>query len=283
MELIKNAWMGRMDFTLGGKLAALFLAALIYLWLSGKWKVHKTLYFYAASITLCCILPLTAAVLMLYQTRYYGYVWLWSLAPMTAVTAWAAVEVMDWLKEDFHTSKWKKQVPAAILLFTILMLSSGSVENIFYPDQERWERQQAWEVLKSVKKVQDGELCLWAPREILAHAREFDGSVQLIYGRNMWDITLIGYTYDIYPDELRDLYLWMENTDADGVAAMKDGERGNIVLNGADCVAAALEAGVNCILLPDSIAPQIVQEIVVTVDAELSQAGEYYLLRFLDT
>ena len=199
---------------------------------------------------------------------------------MTAVTAWAAVEVMDWLKEDFHTSKWKKQFPAAILLFAILMLSSGSAENVFYPAQERRERHQAWEVLKSVKELWDGELCIWAPREILAHAREFDGSVQLIYGRNMWDITLSGYTYDTYPDELRELYLWMENVDANGVAAVKDGDRGNIVLNCAECVTAALEAGANCILLPDSIEPQIVQEIAGTVDVELSQAGKYYLLCF---
>ena len=83
------------------------------------------------------------------------------------------------------------------------------MENVFHPAQERQERQQAWEVLKSVKKLHDGELCLWAPREILAHAREFDGSVQLIYGRNMWDITLNGYTYDTYTDGLRDIYVWM--------------------------------------------------------------------------
>ena len=277
-EFLRNAWTGRMDFTSDGKLAALFFAALIYLWLSGKWKAQKTLFFYTTSITLCCIFPLTAAVLMLYQTRSYDYVWLWSLVPMTAVTAWAAVEVIDWLREDSRTSKWKKRFPVAILLFTILVLGSGSVDNIFYPAQERCERQQAWEALKSVKKLQDGELCLWAPREILAHVREFDGSVQLIYGRNMWDISLNGYTYDIYPDELIHLYLWMENMDANGMAVVKDGERGNIVLNGADSVTAALEAGANCILLPDSIEPQIVQEIAKTVDAELSQTGKFYLL-----
>lgn len=278
MEFLRNAWTGRMDFTSGGKFVALFLAALLCLWLSGKWKSHKRLYFYAASITVCCTLPLTAAVLMLYQTRYYDYVWLWSLVPITAVTAWAAVEVMDWLGKNLHASKWKKQFPVAILLLAILMLSSGSVENIFSPAQERWERQRAWEVLESLKKLQDGELCLWAPQEILAHTREFDGSVQLIYGRNMWDTSLNSYTYDIYPDELRDLYLWMENVDANGVAEVKDDERGDIVLNGDDCVTTALEAGVNCILLPESIDPQIVQGIAGTVDAELSQTGEYYLL-----
>lgn len=278
MEFLRNAWLGWLDFTSGGKLAALFLTALIYLWLSGKWKAHKTLFFYAVSITLCCILPLTAAVLMLYQTRFYDYVWLWSLVPVTAVTAWAAVEVIDRLMSNIHISKWKIRFPVAVMLFAILALSSGTVKNIFDPEKERQERQQAWEVLGVLEKPTDGEMCLWAPQEILAYAREFDGSVRLLYGRNMWDYSLGAYTYDIYPDEVRDLYLWMENADPEGVAVAKDDEGGNIVLNGNDCVAAAMEEGVNCILLPGSIEPQIVQEIAKTVDAELSQAGKFYLL-----
>ena len=77
---------------------------------------------------------------------------------------------------------------------------------------------------------------------------------------------------------MRELYLWMENTAPGGVAEVKDEELGKIILNGTDCVSAALEEGVNCILLPDSIEPQTAQEIAATVDAELSQAGGYYLL-----
>lgn len=277
-ELIRNAWMGWLDFISDGKLAAPFLAALIYLWLSGKWKTQKTLFFYTASITVCCILPLTAAVLMLYQSRFYDYVWLWSLVPVTAVIAWAAVEVIDRLRENIHTSKWKRWLPAAVLLFIILALSSGTVTNVFDPAKERQERQQAWEVLRSLKKLRDGEICLWAPQEILAYAREFDGSIRLLYGRNMWDYSLGAYTYDIYPDEVRELYLWMENADPDGVVETKDYEQRNIVLNGVDCVTAALEAGADCILLPDCIEPMIVQEIAKTVDAELSQVGKFYLL-----
>ena len=277
-ELMRNAWTDRMDFTSGGKLMALFLAALVYLWLSGKWKVQKTLFFYTISITLCCTLPLTAAVLMLYQTRYYAYVWLWSLVPMTAVTAWGTVEVIDRLRADNHTSKWKGWLPVAVLLFLILALSGGTVKNVFDPVKERQERQQAWEVLRELNKLRDGQICLWAPKEILAYTREFDGSIQLIYGRNMWDISLNSYTYDIYPDEVRELYLWMENTDANGIAEVKDEERGNVVLDGACCVASALEAEVNCILLPDCIERQIAQEIARAVDAEFSQVGKYYLL-----
>ena len=277
-EFLRNAWTGWLDFTSGGKLAALFLTALIYLWLSGKWKAHKTLFFYVVSITLCCILPPAAAVLMLYQTRFYDYVWLWSLVPVTAVIAWTTVEVIDRLGADIHIFKRKNRFPVTILLFIILALSSGTVKNVFDPAKERQERQQAWEVLRSLETLWDEEICLWAPQDILAYVRQFDGSVQLLYGRNMWDYSLGAYTYDIYPDEVRELYLWMENADPDGVAKVKDEEQGNIVLNGTDCVTAALEAGANCILLPDSIKPQIAQEIAKTVDAELSQVGKFYLL-----
>lgn len=278
MELLRNARLGWYDFTSDGKLAVLFLTALIYLWLSRKWKGQKTLFFYAVSITLCCILPPAAAVLMLYQTRFYDYVWLWSLVPVTAVTAWAAVEVTDRLGADLHTSKWKRSIPAAVLLFVVLAFSGGTVENVFDPAKIRQERQQTREVLRSLEKLWDGEICLWAPQEILAYAREFDGSVRLLYGRDMWDYSLGAYTYDTYPDEVRELYLWMENAAPGGVAEVKDEELGRIVLSGTDCVTAALEEGVNCILLPDSIEPQIVQEIAGTVDAELSLAGNYYLL-----
>ena len=277
-ELLKNAWLGWYDYTSGGKLAVLFLTALIYLWLTGKWKAHKALFFYAVSVTLCCVLPPVAAVLMLYQTRFYDYIWLWSLVPLTAVTAWAAVEVTSRPEADIHASKWKRRVPVAALLLIVLTLSSGTVENVFDPAKTRQERQVSWEVLRSFEKLRDGEICLWAPQEILAYVREFDGSVSLLYGRDMWDHSLGAYTYDIYPDELRELYLWMDNTAPGGVAEVKDEELGKIVLNGTDCVAAALEEGANCILLPDSIEPQTAQEIAATVDAELSQAGGYYLL-----
>lgn len=277
-EFMRLAWMGWLDFTSSGKLSAMFLVALIYLWLSGKWKEHKSLFFYAVSIALCCILPVTAAVLMLYQTRYYDYVWLWSLVPMTTVTAWAAVEVIIRLGEGKHITNWKKWLPATVLLFAVLILSSGSAENFFEPSKERQERQRAWEVLGSMEKLREEELCLWAPREILAHVREFDSSVRLIYGRDMWDFALGGYTYDVYPDGFRELYLWMENVGQNGMAEVEDAEQGNIVLSGVDCVTAALEEGVNCILLPECIESGTVQELAETVGVELSQVGEYYLL-----
>lgn len=292
-ELLRNAWMGWLDFTSDGKLAALFLAALIYLWLSGKWREHKRLFWYTVMTALCCILPVTAVALMLYQTRFYDYVWLWSMVPVTVAIAWAAVEMIDWLKGDlqrvYHgrpvqtsqrgeTGIWEKMFPVAALLLAALVLSGGSAENTFNSAKERQERKQAWEVLAEVEERQGGNLYLWAPQEILAYVREFDSSVQLLYGRDMWDASLGAYSYDIYPGELRELYLWMENVDESGLAQVKDEERGKIILDAPDCVAAALEAGVNCILLPQFLEYQVAEELAQVSGVEFSRAGEYYLL-----
>ena len=59
--------------------------------------------------------------------------------------------------------------------------------------------------------------CLWAPREILEYARMWDGagedaSFTLLYGRNLWDKALNAYTFDVYPEEMEELYLWMEES-----------------------------------------------------------------------
>lgn len=278
-ELMKNAWLGWLDFTTGGKLAALFFAALVYLWLTGKWKEHRTFFFYTLFTALCCVLPVTAAVLMLYQTRFYNYVWLWSMVPMTAVTAWAAVEVISRLWEELCAARWTRWLTAVALLLIVPALCSGSVRNVFDPAKEQRERRQAQEVLTEMMKPGEREMCLWGPQEILAYVREFDGSIRLLYGRNMWDGYLGAYTYDNYPDELRELYLWMENMDGGGLAEVRDEDLGKLVLKGPDCVAAALGAGADHILLPGRLEPDAAEELAETVGMELTQVGEYYLLK----
>lgn len=215
-ELIGNAWTGWLDFTSGTKLAALFLAALLYLWLRGRWKEQKTLYLYSAWMAFFCMLPLTAALLMLYQTRFYSYVWLWSLVPVTAVTAWAVTELCVGYLQELKPADRKKRLPAALLLLAVPILCGGIGKTDFEPAKEREERARAREILTEVRDSQGGELCLWAPREILQYAREFDGSIRLIYGRNMWDAALGAYTYDVYSDELRELYFgWKIRTARD--------------------------------------------------------------------
>ena len=75
MTLLKSATNGWLDYTQHGKYAALLLAAILYLgyclWKSkaarngGK---QPLFYLYAVLITLACICPVTAVILMKYQT-----------------------------------------------------------------------------------------------------------------------------------------------------------------------------------------------------------------------
>ena len=101
----------------------------------------------------------------------------------------------------------------------------------------------------------------------------------------MWDKALNAYTYDVYPEELKELYTWMEEaaqtdaTEADtkqeeaaqtdtadaGAAAKK--LRGN--------VEKAFSLGADCVLLPKSVAG------IDPVSADwvrVVELDEYYLL-----
>ena len=63
------------------------------------------------------MIPVTAVGLMLYQTKFYDYEWVWSIVPLTAMTGFAVtVFVTDILKE-FIGGDRKKQI--AVVLFMV--------------------------------------------------------------------------------------------------------------------------------------------------------------------
>lgn len=278
-ELMRNAWrLGWLRFTDSGKLAAALFAALLFLWLSGKWKRQKSLYIYTALMSLLCILPVTAMALMLYQTRFYDYEWIWSLVPMTVVSAWGITELLGELWKDFSLSQWKRALPVTALLLAGLALCSGLGGNGFDRKAKQYERQHATDVLAQVLEIQGGDVCLWAPREILEYVRETTGSVQLLYGRNMWEESLNAYAYDTYSRELTELYLWMENVEPSGTAQVEDEQQGELWIEGESCMTAATEAGVNCILLPGSLEEGTAEKLAEVLGGSAVRLDAYYLL-----
>ena len=89
-RMVQDAWAGWINFTDSGKMAALAIVALLYLWLAFRCKgPQKRLMIYGAITVTLCICPATAAVLMYYQTRFYNYQWIWSMVPLTALIAFA--------------------------------------------------------------------------------------------------------------------------------------------------------------------------------------------------
>lgn len=277
-ELLKNAWMGWLRFTDGGKLAAVLLAALLFLWLGGRWKNRKELFSFTALMTVLCIVPVTAAVLMLYQTGFYDYEWIWSLVPMTVTAAWGITEFLDEQWKGLSLSKWRHGLPVTALLLGILVLCSGLGENSADRKEQLIRRQQAGEVVTRILESHNGDICLWAPREILESARQQSGFLKLLYGRNMWEESLNAYTYDVYSREIQELYLWMENVDPTGTALAEDTQWGDLLLDGESCMAMAVRSGVNCVLLPGSLEPEVTEALTEIFGGRAVRLDAYYLL-----
>lgn len=277
-ELMHSAWLGWIRFIQDGKLVALFLAALLFLQTRPKKAVKGSFLLYAVLMALCCMVPVTAALLMLYQTRFYDYEWIWSLVPLTAVTAYGFAEFLAEYWKDFKGKLWKKGLPAALLLLGVLLLCGGLGKTAWNRREEAQERQRAQALIRELRnQVGDGPICLWAPEAVMEYARELDGGICLVYGRNMWELSLNAYTYDTYEPSVTELYHWMEQSDRelpsgdgyeDGCAAVRR------------CAETARSMGVNCILLPENAAQGKVEELEAALGVRSTKLEGGYLLIF---
>lgn len=212
-EYLGHAWQGWLGYTDHGKLAALLLAALLFLWLGRKslQGQRRELLVYSTVMTVCCICPVTAAGLMLYQTRFYDYQWVWSLVPGTIVIAWGMTLFLSRQWQEFRLTEWKKGLPVTCLLLAITLLCGSMGGEVAGTDPEKQDRQQAAEVLAQVTgQFPEGEICLWAPRKVMEYTRETDPGIRLFYGRNLWDQSLNAYAYDVYQKDMEAIYVWME-------------------------------------------------------------------------
>ena len=275
-ELIHDAWLGWLRFIQDGKVAALFLTALLFLQMRPKKAVKESFVLYAAVMAVCCMAPVTAALLMLYQTRFYDYEWIWSLVPLTALTAYGLAEFLTEYWKDFKGNLWKKGLPAALLLLGVLLLSGGLGKTAWNRQDEAQGRNQAQMLLKELREqVGDGQICLWAPETVMEYAREFDGGICLVYGRNMWELSLNAYTYDTYESSVVELYQWMgqsvwELSSGDGYEEDRAAVR--------RCAETAKSMGVNCILLPENAAQGKVAELESALGISSRRMEGCYLL-----
>jgi len=238
MTLLQSALTGWTDYTQHGKFAALLLLAILYLGFvlygsgkeanaSGAEKARKRLYLYGALVTFGCICPVTALILLKYQTAFYSYVWIWAAVPQTALIAWAATDFLcNLLKE-----KSLRNGMAALILLGILFLGGNPVsewtvaQTTQIPALTGMPGQQqgtpAREILEqlSVYNAEKGnsrEYSLWAPKEVMEAARAYSAEIHPVYGRSIWDASLGSYSYDTYETWQEDMYLWMGHLETTG-------------------------------------------------------------------
>ncbi|MCM1027537.1 MAG: hypothetical protein NC432_13985 [Roseburia sp.] len=278
MEFLKNAWDGWYSFSTGGRLTALFLIALLFLWIYYKRILHRPFLAYATAAALCCCLPPTAAVLMMYQTRFYDYEWIWSLVPMTALIGYAAtIFVSDILPETVRGDRRKSAV-VLIGLLAITLLCGGMGFAPWDSAREQTEREAAEKVLPQLKsRMGEKGIFLWAPREILEYAREYDAGIRMLYGRDMWEQALCAYSYGGYGQEAHRLYDWMEGAAENVGFARTEGEDGEIP-SARECAEILKDTDINCILLPGDTEEETIGYFEEILGMRREKLENYYLL-----
>lgn len=271
MQLLQRASLGWTEYTADGKLAAALLAVLLFLWFGRKGKEQAAFLVYATAAAVCCILPVTAILPMLYQTYAYDYVWIWSLVPVTAMTAYGITVFLSEYWKDFDGTQWKRGLPVTLLVLCAVLFCGSLGREVWDRDSAREEREKAYQVMEQISAERgDAGLYLWAPREILEYAREADAECRLLYGRNMWDQALGAYTYDVYDERRQFLYQWMEE-----MGEAQEAEH----LGSLDAVVeSVLDFGVDCILLPGNVLPETVERMERGLGTKARQLGDYLLL-----
>lgn len=285
-ELLRNAWMGWFRITDEGKTMALFLASLLFLWFGFKQEKQRVFLRYSTISALCCMVPVTAAAMMLYQTRFYDYEWIWSIVPVTIITAYAGTKVLAEYWQGFRREAWRKGLPVTAGLLAVVFLCGGLSNEGVDRESERAWREQTENILETVgARTEDSHLCMWAPRKMMEYARCLDSSIILPYGRNMWEEALGAYSYDTYSEEIEKMYLWMKlveetcaegDFDITGVVIEKMEEQ---KLSTIECLDAARQVGVNILILPENMNHVLLNEVTSFVGAQPEQSMGYYFFQ----
>lgn len=266
-ELLGNAWRGWINFNSAGKLSAALLISLVLLWVYSKRVPQKTFLIYTSVVTVVCIMPLTAGAVMLYQTGFYDYEWIWSIVPLTAMIAMALTMFLAEFLHGIAKEDRKTETVVFVLVLTGLLFCSDMGVKTWNGTGEKKERQEAAQVLAVTKeRMPEEHIVLWAPKEIMSYARQTDASIELVYGRNMWDKALNAYAYDVYTDDINRLYEWME-------AEPEEMTEADVF-----CAEAALRVGVNCVLIPTDKTEETIGYLERLFRTEAEKVGEYYLL-----
>lgn len=287
-ELMKNAWLGWKMYTDNGKFAALFLVALLlfWFWLVERKKkempeAHFHVILYATVMSVCCICPITAAVLMLYQTRFYDYQWIWNMIPLTIVIA--LVGTLFWTEFSWKNKKQKAGI--TVLIVVLFYLSGSLMKEVVNTDAEAEKHAKAKAVVQELtESTPEGTICLFAPQEVMEYARAIDGRIYLPYGRNMWDKALNAYSYETYGEAEEKLYAWMSYVEEYGEItahiepneALSWAEDTESIITAKECMTLAAELGVTRILLPENLLEEDVDKIEKLLGVEAERLAGYY-------
>lgn len=270
------------------KLLAPVIAVVIYAFVCGR-KItrerEKTFLEYATVMLGLLLIPVTSAIFLVYQTRFYDYGWVWSLVPLTGILAWGIVTIV------YNEFSGKYKVFSGMLMAIIVLFLCGNMGVLRlndYVDREEKQKQEcAAEILMCMEGLEDvKEGLVWGPSEIMQYIRQHDGEVLLFYGRDMWDPKAGAYDYEAYREEDIACYQWMENVStAHSLYLLEINQPSSqlqICLGDETALFTAVEKGVRLLILPEQITPWVERKIEAAARANGLKkatvfAGEYTL------
>lgn len=286
-ELLEHVTGGFRELTDEGKYIVLLLGILLYFWYGRLQKrpgedrqpaaeafdqpASKELLLYTTLVMFLMLFPVTGIALRLYMTRFYDYVWVIALVPVTVMLAWGAVRIYRECCVRFCKNNFRKAAVlfayGLALLFLCGDLRSDAKENA----QQAADLQKTAQLLDYLEEKGNTEtVCLWAPTEILSHVKGIDGKIRLLYGRNMWEPALNAYTYDTYSPEVTEAYQWLEENILYLQGLRRKPYEDTPV---STIVKTVLQQGVNYILLPQGYYRELGAELAESVFQEIQRAG----------
>lgn len=277
-ELLKNAGMGWATYKGSGKMAALLLIALLFLWFYGKEQKQRIFLVYSTVMTVCCILPVTAVLLMLYQTKFYDYEWIWSVVPVTAMTAYGFAIFLAGQWKERENGGWKKALPVTLLSLLAILLSGNLGGDVEERERSKAEKSEAYAVAQMLSENwPEADICLLAPQKILEYIREANGNIRLAYGRNLWDSSLNAYAYDTYDEEAYELAQWMRWVEQSTWVWMPEADREEMFATLEERAKDAVAMGINCILFPAKVPSEMIEGMEAALGTKAQAMEDYYV------
>lgn len=218
----------RSFITYGKQPMILFVVLFFFLFFRKQKGPKGRLVWYGAISTALVVCPVTAWLLLKYQTSFYDYSRLWGLVPMTIMIAFGFTVFWAENRRDSRGFKTLLYHGAIIGMWVFVLYACSGLLAGEFPAAEReiagkraaGQKAEVRQVLDQICENTEGDICLWAPADILAESRRYsvgDRDIRVLYGRNLWDISLNAYSYDTYPEEFDSLYTFMESDEKEGL------------------------------------------------------------------
>ncbi len=226
-ELLQNAISGPAVYFQSNHMAVLVLGLLLYFLAAGRRcrPREKRLLGLTAVLLALVLFPASGACLMLYQTRFYSYPWIWSLAPVTLCIAWGGTQLLwELTGQNRRDGRAPLRLAAGIGVLLALLLLLGNLGRVrTVSEEEKAQRSRAAQVVSYLQEIpQMQETLLWGPHSVLEAARQHTGEIRVLYGRNMWEPEAAAYAYDVCTEEEQRLFDWMEALESDAAESGSD-------------------------------------------------------------